>query len=236
MLAKFRKRSFQKELLDEENIPADQLFRNLEELDTINTFLGGHGITVSGLSGLTGKKDRVYSVIDIGCGGGDTLKVLAKWASQSGVSLRLTGLDINRDVVAFARQNCREFPEIDFVQGDYREYIQGSGKTDIIISSLFCHHLNDEELTEFMSWSVDNCREGFLINDLHRHPLAYYSIWLISRLFGGSALLRNDAPLSVLRGFKRKELLSLLGKTAGAQASITWKWAFRYMVVFKHPE
>ena len=82
---------------------------------------------------------------------------------------------------------------------------------------------------------------GFFINDLHRHPFAYYSIKWLTKLFSKSYLVKNDAPLSVLRGFKKKELemfnfqCSPPDRRAGIlNARLKWKWAFRWLLIGTH--
>ncbi|HXB92538.1 MAG TPA: hypothetical protein VNU72_09625, partial [Puia sp.] len=45
----FSRRSDEKELLDRDDIPFRDIERNMRELDFINTWLGGHGISISGL-------------------------------------------------------------------------------------------------------------------------------------------------------------------------------------------
>ena len=85
-----------------------------------------------------------------------------------------------------------------------------------------------------LQWSKQNSRSGFFINDLHRHPVAYYSIKLLSLLFSKSYLVKNDAPLSVKRGFKRNEIIACLANAGISDFSIKWKWAFRWLVIIKH--
>jgi len=111
-------------------------------------------------------------------------------------------------------------------------------KPDIVFSSLFCHHFDDQQVAELMKWMKANSRVGFFINDLHRHPFAYYSIKWLTKFFSKSYLVKNDAPLSVLRGFKRKELEMYVAQSlpAGPAGSISnlqlkWKWAFRWLLI-----
>jgi hypothetical protein len=79
-------------------------------------------------------------------------------------------------------------------------------------------------------WMNENASVGFFINDLHRHPLAYHFIKITSKFFSKSYLVKNDAPLSVLRGFKKIEWKQLLRKAGLENASVKWRWAFRYLV------
>jgi len=82
-----------------------------------------------------------------------------------------------------------------------------------------------------LKWMQANSRQGFFINDLHRHPLAYYSIKFLTSIFSRSKLVKNDAPLSVARGFKRKDWVWLMNESGLKAGLIQWKWAFRYLII-----
>jgi hypothetical protein len=82
----------------------------------------------------------------------------------------------------------------------------------------------------------ENTQLGFFVNDLHRHFLAYYPIKLLSRIFSKSYLVKNDAPLSVLRGFSKKELLSIISPADILASQLQWKWAFRWLLIFHHEQ
>lgn len=222
----FEKRSYQAELLDADFIPKEDLYQNLRELNFINTWLGGHDITIAGLKKIKHVLENA-TIADVGCGGGDNLKAIAKWARKKGIALKLVGIDLKQDCVDFAKENCKDFPEISFIQSDYRHVKQ---EFDIIMSALFCHHLNDKQMVEYLQWCQKYSRKGFFINDLQRHPLAYYSIKYLTALFSKSYLVKNDAALSVWRGFKNDELKNMLAQANIKNAQIQWKWAFRYLI------
>jgi hypothetical protein len=123
-----------------------------------------------------------------------------------------------------------------FISSDYRRVSFGNSIPDIIFTSLFCHHFTDEELIEMLKWMKVNCTLGFFINDLHRHPIAYHFIKNVTKLFSSSYLVKNDAPLSVLRGFKKNEWKGILQQAGIKNYSIKWKWAFRYLIVAPSPQ
>jgi hypothetical protein len=106
----------------------------------------------------------------------------------------------------------------------------GNNKPDIIFASLFCHHFTDEELIKMMAWMKENSNLGFFINDLHRNPISYRFIKFTSRLFSSSYLVKNDAPLSVLRGFKKQDWENILQQAGIINYTIQWKWAFRWLI------
>ncbi len=218
-------RSYDKELLDQDDIPFEDIKQNLKELNTINTLLGGHNITLSGIKQLLPDTEDEIHIVEIGCGGGDNLAYLQKKLANK--RLRYTGIDLKDTCIAFAKKT---YPNINFIVNDYRA-AQFDTKPDIIFSSLFCHHFADDQLVEQFSWMQEHAEVGFVINDLQRHPLAYNAIKLLTKLFSKSYLVKNDAPLSVARGFKKNELSQLLINAGTKSFKICWKWAFRYLVV-----
>ncbi|MFN7313736.1 MAG: methyltransferase domain-containing protein [Bacteroidota bacterium] len=222
----FNQRSYQAELLDDTNIPKQDLFQNLRELHTINTWLGGHQATLKALKKLCTKTDYTYRILDVGCGGGDTLKVMADWGRKNNIQLKLVGVDLKQDCIEYASAFCADYPEITFERCDYRDLNQR--ETDIVVTSLFCHHLHEDEIIQLIGWSKEHAKMGMVINDLHRHPFAYYSIALLTSFFSKSYLVKHDAKLSVLRGFSLADWKKI---TSTFKAEIKWCWAFRWLVM-----
>jgi 2-polyprenyl-3-methyl-5-hydroxy-6-metoxy-1,4-benzoquinol methylase len=227
----FQQRSYQKELLDGNNIPFPDIKRNMQELDFINRKLGGHDITLDGIVALiqqTPVMNQQLKIVEIGCGGGDNLRAIKEWATHINLPVVLLGIDINEECITFAQRQQRN-SGIQFIHSDYR--LTGfESKPDIVFSSLFCHHFTDDELVEQLQWMHEKSALGFFINDLHRHPLAYYSIKIMTQLFSRSYLVKNDAPLSVQRGFKRTDWEKLFQQAGIENYTCTWRWAFRWLV------
>lgn len=230
----FSKRSYTLELLDNDNIPRDHLWTNLHELDIINRHLGGHRATLRALEKLTWDTSKTYTVLDIGCGGGDTLRAVARWASKRSLTFELTGVDLKNDCVQYATEHCSRYPNISIRQNDYRDVVSGHSNFDVVITSLFCHHLRDEEVVDLLTWCTRYARKATIVNDLHRHRLAYYSIRILTQLFSNSYLVKNDAPLSVLRGFTRNDLENILQRVPSSAKMIFWSWAFRWILIIKN--
>jgi 2-polyprenyl-3-methyl-5-hydroxy-6-metoxy-1,4-benzoquinol methylase len=225
------KRSYEKELLDQDNIPFDDILINLQELNTINTILGGHKTTCTGVEFFLNEFPEVelLTIAEIGCGGGDNLRavdrLLRKWKQPAA----FIGIDIKAECIKYARQHAPANTE--WICSDYKKTTWPGKKPDIIFSSLFCHHFTDEQIVGQLRWLKENCRLGFFINDLHRHPLAYQSIKLFTRMLSKSYLVKNDAPLSVMRGFKKREWIKLLSDAGISAHLVKWQWAFRYLII-----
>jgi 2-polyprenyl-3-methyl-5-hydroxy-6-metoxy-1,4-benzoquinol methylase len=230
----FKQRSYQKELLDSSTVPFSDIKRNMQELDYINKNLGGHAITLKGLKSLlksVNSKNDPLLIIEIGCGGGDNLRVIKNWAAVHGCNISLEGIDINKECISYA-ESLSENGDIKFICSDYKDVVFQQ-RPDIIFSSLFCHHFTDDELVFMLQWMKQNSSIGFFINDLHRHSLAYHSIKMLTQIFSKSYLVKNDAPLSVMRGFKRKEWEKLFAEAGIGNFRCRWKWAFRWLIIFE---
>jgi 2-polyprenyl-3-methyl-5-hydroxy-6-metoxy-1,4-benzoquinol methylase len=224
-------RSYTKEYLDFDNIQTPDLNRNLVELDIINNNLGGYNASLKGLKTIFKNSNSINTILDIGFGGGDSIKQLAKLAKQHHKDVFFYGVDLKRDCVNYAEINLKELRNKKLIWDDYRNISADLlKKVDLIHCSLFLHHLTNEEIVDLFKFCKHhNC--SILANDLHRHWLAYYSIKFLTTLFSRSYLVKNDAPLSVMRGFKKNELLLLLKEAGYKNYSVTWSWAFRYIVI-----
>jgi 2-polyprenyl-3-methyl-5-hydroxy-6-metoxy-1,4-benzoquinol methylase len=224
------KRSYTKELMDGDNIPFAAMAQTLKELNVINTWLGGHAITLQGVRRFTKGREPI-TICEIGCGGGDNLFAIHKFCSKKGIPAKFIGIDLNKECIDFAKQQYPQLP-CEWICSDYAK-AQLTNKPDVVFSSLFCHHFTDQELAYMMKWLQDNSGAGFFVNDLHRHWLAYFLIRHITRFFSRSYLVKNDACLSVARSFKQKEWKTLLEHSGFRDYEVNWKWAFRYLVVVK---
>jgi 2-polyprenyl-3-methyl-5-hydroxy-6-metoxy-1,4-benzoquinol methylase len=220
--------------MDDLECSGEVLEQTLRELEFINKWLGGNQITIDAIAQLC--KDapgHELSIADLGCGGGEMLKTIDAWGKKNNFKLKLIGLDANPNVIAFAKKNIADCPHIRFetVNVFSDEFLQQ--KYDIVIGTLFFHHFGDDQLARFFKQLNSTVRLGYIINDIHRHWLAYYSITVLTFLFSRSAMVKYDAPLSVLRAFRRTELLKILQMAAPAGFAIRWRWAFRWQVIAK---
>lgn len=233
----FEHRSQQPELMDDLNLSGEALRKNLDELEFINHWLGGNKVVTDALTKVVknlNKSVRITAALkiaDIGCGGGDILRVVAQWAQGRQLAVNLTGIDANDFMVNYARQKCQGYPNIAILQENIFSPDFQAQQFDIIICSLFCHHFTDEQLERMWQQLYQQATQAVIINDLHRHPLAYYSIKWLTKLFSGSYLVKNDAPLSVLRAFQKPELEKILNKCNIKKYTLQWQWAFRWQLI-----
>ena len=219
--------------MDDLTLSGEELRQNLKELEVINNWLGGHKVVLSALEQIKIPENYTLRIADIGCGGGDTLKSIANWARHKSIPVELEGIDANDFMVQYTHRHCADYPEISVTQYDVFSEAFAAQKYDVIVCSLFCHHFTNEQLVQLFRQLYGQASMAVIINDLHRHWLAYYSIKYITAAFSSSRLVKNDAPLSVWRAFKRDELEQLLAETGIQKYTLKWMWAFRWQLVLE---
>ncbi len=230
----FEKRAYEEELMDDLSSGGAVIHQTLRELETINKWLGGNQVTINGLERLLEKQFFAENLViaDLGCGGGDMLMLVAKWARKKGINVILKGYDANPNIVEYATEHCKAFPEISFYTEDIFSGTFQTNKFDIIICTLFTHHFREDELARIFRQFNTQAELGVVINDLHRHWFAYYSIKLLTQLFSKSKMVKYDAPLSVRRSFKREDLEAIMRSAEIDRYKLKWMWAFRWQLVF----
>jgi 2-polyprenyl-3-methyl-5-hydroxy-6-metoxy-1,4-benzoquinol methylase len=233
MAVSFDQRSKEVEIMDDLNFHDEVVFQTLRELDFINQWLGGNAVTLGALEKVWNNipKEQSISIADLGCGSGEMLRLIAKKASQQNRNVQLTGIDANPHIVEYAMNHSSDLRNIKFEALNIFSGEFLSHRRDIIIATLFLHHFSDEELIHFFTSMKKQARAGVIVNDIHRHALAFYSIKWLTSLFSKSSMVKFDAPLSVLRAFSRKELQTILEKAGIKNYELKWKWAFRWQLI-----
>lgn len=228
---RFKNRSTEKEILDCDEISTVELNKNLDELNVINHYLGGYAISKKGLKEILVGNQKITTLLDLGFGGGHSILELSKYSNSIDRKLFYYGVDLKQDCVDFSKKTLADIPNKELICDNYKNLSQEFlAKVDIIHCSLFLHHLSNKEIVELLKFAkTNNCI--LLINDLQRHWLAYYSISILTKLFSGSRLVKNDARLSVLRGFKKHELIELMLTAGFRKFKVKWCWAFRYLII-----
>ncbi|MTI20421.1 methyltransferase domain-containing protein [Fulvivirga sp. RKSG066] len=234
MSNKFSFRSEEEEIMDDLNSGGPVMDQTLKELEFINKWLGGNYVTLDGLNQLIpNHQDSTISILDIGCGGGDMLKLMAQWAKKRKLTVKLIGVDANPHVIKFAKNNTKDYPEIEYSTLNIFSEEFKKLKVDIITATLFTHHFANSDLVTLLNQFKSQVNLGIVINDLHRHWFAYHSIKILTHLFSKSPMVKNDAALSVLRAFNKKELTAILKESKLNTFNIKWLWAFRWQVVIR---
>lgn len=214
--------------MDDLNLEGDMLRDTLDKLGYINKWLGGNRITLCGVAHLLKKqpKDKQYHIVDLGCGHGDMLRIIADWGKKNGYNLVLIGIDANLDTINYAKelsvsQTNITFKCVDIFSDEFKKI-----HCDITLATLFLHHFKDEEIVQLLKIFKQNTRLGIVINDLQRSKLAYVLFQCLGLVISNK-MVKEDGLTSIKRAFKKTEL-ERFSNQLQLQSQITWKWAFRY--------
>src|SRR5437879_2243141 len=141
MFERFKQRSHELENLDRGTYTAEEYEGCLVELRRVNEWLGdANALRDSLLKEIERADLRSFSVLDVGAGSGELLRVAAKWARETERSARLVGLELNERSATAILEESLEFPEISSVRGDAFRPPFVNGEFDYAICSLFTHH------------------------------------------------------------------------------------------------
>lgn len=223
-----KSRSKEEEIMDTFDFKGEELKKVLSTIDKINTKLGGHRVTLKGIQKLIEGQNKKHLVIaDVGCGSGDTLRNISKWAKKQGINVQLIGIDANPYTIEIAREWSQDYKNIfyrviDVFSDDFDDF-----EADIIISCLTLHHFKDDFIKQLLPILSEKSNLGLVINDLQRNKIAYQLFKLYCLVFVNSDIAKKDGLTSILRGFKSEDLENF-AKQLNLKHHITWYWAFRY--------
>lgn len=233
LLINTKYRSNQIELMDDFTISGELLWKTLDQIAKINRWLGGNSITLNGLKKIVKNesKNKTVTIIDLGCGNGDMLRAVANYGRKEGYNFNLIGIDANEYTVNYAKKKSQNYTEISYLQQDVFSDKFKNLDYDIVLSTLFLHHFTENEIIDLLTSVLKKAKLGVIINDLHRHSMAYYLFKLLS-LTIQNPMVKQDGLISILRGFKRVDL-EQVSKILNVDSTIKWKWAFRYQWILK---
>jgi SAM-dependent methyltransferase len=229
----FAERSREAEWMDDPDIAFEAFEDCLAELSRVNTVTLARPPTLKWLARATASLPRgeSFTLLDVGSGQGDMLRAIHAWAVKAGLRPRLTGLDLSPWSAPSARTATDLSLGIDYVTGDVFDYAPGR-PLDFIVSSLVAHHMSDDQVVSFLRLMEDTAAKGWFVNDLHRHPVAFYGFKALSAAAMWTPIVRHDGAISVARAFRFQDWRRLLKAAAIPEeaVSIEWRLPFRICV------
>ncbi|MCA1566937.1 MAG: methyltransferase domain-containing protein [Acidobacteria bacterium] len=232
MFHRFRERSYELEHLDKGDYTPAEYEGCLVELRRINKWLGDAGaLRASLVPEIEGAGLREFSLLDVGAGSGELLRVAAREARGRGWrAARLVGLELNARSARAILEESRDFAEIGAVGGDAFHLPFADDAFDYVICSLFTHHFRDEAVVEILREFKRVARRRLFVIDLHRHALAYFLYTTVGRLFLHNRLIREDGALSIRRSFRAAELRRLAERAQLEQIDVRRRFPFRLVL------
>lgn len=230
----FTQRSTQTELMDTESVGFEEFRACLVDLARVNRLTLAYRPTLAFLDRLlpsAGRLGRPIEVVDVGSGHGDMLRQIGAWAARRDVAVCLTGVDLNPWSARAAAEVTPAIQNINWITADAFAYDPPRG-IDVVVSSLFTHHLSDPLVVRFLAWMEANARLGWFVNDLHRHPVPYHFFRHFAKLAGFHRFVQHDGPVSIARAFVASDWRRLRAEARidPAAVEIQWMIPFRLTV------
>lgn len=225
-------RSTESERLDTPDIAPSELERVLQDLGRFNGTMFGRTPILSWLRRAVESQPAgtATHVLDVGCGYGDLLRAVRRWSRNRGLDVALHGIDLNPETVRIAQTATRPEDRINYHIADVFGY-RPEAPVDLIVSSLFAHHLSDDALVRFLRWMEANARRGWLICDLQRHVVPYALIGPLGKLSRVHPIVVSDGRISVARSLTRPEWRGRLDEAGISRQAVTIRWfLFRHVI------
>jgi hypothetical protein len=234
MFVSFAERSNEAELMDGADYTSAEMIENLADLRRVNRYLGGRRALTRHLFPMIQKvwaeSRRRVRLLDVGSGSADIPACIVSWARARGIDVECVALDLNEIIALEARRQIVGYPEIKVVRADALNLPFEDHSFDFALASLFLHHLESRQAARLIKSFKRVARVAFIINDLRRHPVAYYSIKLLTRIFTRNRLVRNDSAVSVLRGFTERDIAEIAG-ASHTQLQVFRHFPYRYILI-----
>jgi len=231
MWERFKQRSHRLEYIDTGNYTAEEYEDCIGELQLVNRWMGdAHSLRTTLFREIEAQGLKSFSVLDVGAGSGELLRVTAVWARETKREFHAVGLELNERSAGSINEESERFEEISGVRGNALQLPFADSQFDYVICSLFTHHFVDDQVVQILDEMSRVARRRIFVIDLHRHPIAYLLYTTLGKLVLHNRLLRHDGALSILRSFKSHEL-RVLSQRAGLQdVSIERRFPYRLVL------
>lgn len=225
------RRSPQPEILDGP-VESAELADILRDLARFNGAMLGHWPVLRWLERAAAAlpADKSLILLDVGCGYGDLLRAVRRWARKRGRAMTLIGIDLSPQVVEIARNATEPADEIEYRAVDIFGY-QPGGAIDFAVTSLVAHHLPNAMIVRFLRWMEASARRGWMIYDLQRNVVPFYFIALAGALLRLHPVVVYDGRVSVARSLTRAEWRVRIAEAGLDQSAVDLRWfMFRFAI------
>jgi|SRR5689334_13684153 len=231
MWERFRQRSHRLEHIDTGNYTPEEYEDCLGELQLVNRWMGdAHSLRTTLFRDVEAQGLQSFSVLDVGAGSGELLRVTAAWARETKRRFRAVGLELNARSAESINEESERFDEISSVRGNALTLPFLDSQFDYVICSLFTHHFLDEQVIQILDEMSRVARRRIFVIDLNRHPIAYLLYTTLGKLVLHNRLIRHDGALSILRSFTAGELVELARRAGLRDVFIERRFPYRLVL------
>ncbi|TQL48725.1 2-polyprenyl-3-methyl-5-hydroxy-6-metoxy-1,4-benzoquinol methylase [Homoserinimonas aerilata] len=204
-----RRQPHLRELMDGPDCDPDALRRTYAGFGILNPVVSGWGATYRRLLRPLLSASVPRTLLDVGSGGGDLARRLARLARRDGLLLEVTGVD--PDARAHAYASAHPAPGVRFVRATAAQLDE---RFDFVVSNHVLHHLSD--VPGFLVETSRLARVMTVHSDISRSRFASVAFGAATAPFFpgpacGGSFIRPDGLVSIRRSFTPAELRELAG-------------------------
>lgn len=198
------------ELMDDPEYDPETLHRTLQRFGTVNRLVAGWGgVYRSHIRPALAASAGPARLLDIGCGGGDVLRRLVRWARSDGFTVEAVGIDPDERALAVARA-ARPLAGVSYRNAYSRDLRAEGAPFDIVVSNHLLHHLDNAEFDSLMTDSTALAGTLSVHSDIARGRLAFAAYAVGITPLAPGTFLRVDGLRSIRRSYTRGELAARL--------------------------
>ena len=204
------------ERMDDPHSSEEQLRKTLLQFQRINRFLTPSRSLLRRyvLKSMRTDPERAWTLLDVGAGGGDTARWLIDQCTHSKIRVRVTCVDHDPRVIAFAREQCQDYPAVEVIQEDATNLPGWNRQWDFVFSNHVLHHLATDRLPAALEVIDQVCARRFVLSDIHRSMANYVGYSLLASVWLRDSFAYYDGRLSIRKGFTAGELRGLVERAA----------------------
>jgi len=229
----FSKRSDRDEWMEDPAVPDERVVETVDAVEYIGRMTGGWRASVAGLDELTEPGTRSLSILDVGTGNGAIARAFLDWGRRREIAVEVVGIDLLPAAIRRARERTGDLPGVEFSCTDLFE-LDSTGRFDLVHASLVLHHFPGPRAVRALGKMAQLSRNGVVVNDLHRHPVHWVCSKMLVPALTDNELAIHDGPVSVLRGFRRGELIEIAAHSGLTRSTVEWRFPFRWLLLGRH--
>lgn len=220
------------EWMDHAGNSKDDLENALADIALVNRWLGGARALERAVVPFvreTAPGERLR-ILDIGTGGADLPRGVVALGRRLGRRVEVAAVELDPTTASIAARSAGPEGGVSVVRADAFALPFRDASFDLVTASMFLHHFGEADAARLVAGFRRFARRAVIVNDLHRHFLPWAFIAGASRLTGRHPMFVHDAPLSVLRGFTRDELLRIARAAGAPSARVESRWPYRLLM------
>ncbi len=226
-----RIRAHENEELDNLSLSGKPLHSALNSLQWVNSFFGNHRQLANAIIHYYTNVNisKTLRIVDIGCGGGDSIYYLYHKLKAKNISSTYIGIDGNAQSIAYAKAKYHTIKSIQFKTSNIINSKFSVPECDILISSHFIYHYRNEELVAFLKKTKQTSINHIIFSELERSKISYWLFKVFNRIFPISNIAKRDGLLAIKRSFTKPELENIIQKSGITNYKIHKKKWFRML-------